>query len=610
MKIAVTNILACSDFNHEIGKGGLLGIIGNNETGKTSIAISLMSCLTRNSNSLKLTIPMMKYYLKDGADTGGAVVSMDDKNFVRWDAKSRTVQEVGSKVPTVQPGCVGGIDIITLSTTKLKTEYWEKELGIGTSIDKLEADMMPLLINWRNGDKDLAKRDFKGIVGVVETEGFDGAEKQYRSRKTQLVGAWSQSVAGVGESMRWGKAQSAEWRPQGWTSELDNTPIEEIKENISTLNEQIKVLTNTSIKRAVNKEEIQRKKDRIGDNQIAIVKASEELDRCKVQLDRSTAELSRHDTIVRSLEKTRDYFVKTIKHAKAAVILHCYKCGAENQVVAKVDSKGKKEYTLIKPDSKHNDTAIAQMKRDLAEAEEELTTAKFDRKVVYNEREKASNDYDTADIAVNNLQAEIDVLKRQIIDMENRSGKSTDEDIEKHNRELNMRKDALAEWQSCLKMKEVNAEANKIHRDILLNDNIAYRLGPKGYRADKMKETLVKVRKVAEKICKACGWPVASIADDLSLSWGGYPAVTAAKSAKWRLQAVLQLAVAFCTKCPIVLLDGGDILDDKNYQTFTGFLRDKIAGKHNISVIWCATRKPNQAELLDGWEIKEIDNGV
>lgn len=80
-----------------------------------------------------------------------------------------------------------------------------------------------------------------------------------------------------------------------------------------------------------------------------------------------------------------------------------------------------------------------------------------------------------------------------------------------------------------------------------------------------------------------------------ALALGNVPLATLSGSEQWRVGALITATIAKRAKCPLLVLDGADILDHANRRTLSGFLRNEIS-PHFRHVVLLATPKRDLAE--------------
>ena len=79
------------------------------------------------------------------------------------------------------------------------------------------------------------------------------------------------------------------------------------------------------------------------------------------------------------------------------------------------------------------------------------------------------------------------------------------------------------------------------------------------------------------------------LADDKGgLMWDGRPVQMCSESERWRAQTAMQLTIAALTGSKAVVLDRGDILDNKQRGALYVALKH-VAAKTNIAIVLCAT---------------------
>lgn len=80
-----------------------------------------------------------------------------------------------------------------------------------------------------------------------------------------------------------------------------------------------------------------------------------------------------------------------------------------------------------------------------------------------------------------------------------------------------------------------------------------------------------------------------------ALALGNVPLATLSGSEQWRVGALITATIAKRAKCPLLVLDGADILDNENRRTLSNFLRTEIA-PHFRHVLLLATPKRDLVE--------------
>ena len=563
-------------------------IFGFNEEGKTSIATAVRACLTRNSNPAGLAVPMMKHYVNDDNSDGWAMFKVDPKNFVMWNASQKSIREVGDMTPSINAGALAGIDFCALGG-KGRTDYWESVLGIGTDEELLRADMLPLLNDWREGDADLAEADMQGIIELVTADGFELAEKSFRTKARRLKAEWDANAASVGESRSWGRAIGRDWLPKGWTPEIQHQPVAAILRRQKEVKAKIDKLSRTEVRVEFKQEEVEEQERKLEalkeEKALAVREEAEKIDELKSAEKKYSEITDRAHELEDLARKARKMFSQAVNHKE----LKCPKCGQ----VLKMGAKG----NLIKGKSGPTKAEIQKLKDNAAQT----TCLRDDANNQYNSFKdvhySAEQEKTAATKFVYKLSSQIEFIEDWLKKSQSASRDGADSaEIQKQIDVLTDEAEQLGKWSGLITAKN---RADELNRTILLNENIAYRLSAKGFRAEQMQKGIVKLNKVATKICTEMRWPALVVDKDLSLSWGGRPVQLASLSARWRVNAILACAVSWISKSEVLMFDGGDILDSINYGKFVLYLKSKMVGKLGKTIIWIATEQMDHRKIFE-----------
>ena len=587
MRIEVKGVIGLKK-NFDLELDDFCVIFGFNEEGKTSIATAVRACLTRNSNPAGLAVPMMKHYVNDDNSDGWAMFKVDSKNFVMWNASQKSIREVGDATPSINSGALAGIDFCALGG-KGHTDYWESVLGIGTDEELLRADMLPLLNDWREGDADLAEADMQGIIELVTADGFELAEKSFRTKARRLKAEWDSNAACVGESRSWGRAIGRDWLPKGWTPEIQHQPVAAILRKQKEVKAQIDKLNRTEVRVEFNQEEVaeqEHKLEALKEKKSMAVQEEGEMTAAFKSAEKKWNEISRRTRELEDLaKKARQMFTQTINQKQ----LECPKCGQ----VLKLGKTGK----LIKGKSGPTKAEIQKYKDNAAQTRVLADDAGTQAKEFYTVFQSAKQDMGAATKFVEKLMSQIEFIQDWLEKSKSASRDGADSaEIQKQIDVLTDEAEQLGKWSGLITAKN---RADELNRTILLNENIAYRLSAKGFRAEQMQKGVVKLNKVATKICTEMRWPALHVDKDLSLSWGGRPVQLASVSARWRVNAILACAVSWISKSELLMFDGGDILDSPNYEKFVNYLQKKMVGKLGKTIIWIATEQLHHRQVFD-----------
>ena len=162
---------------------------------------------------------------------------------------------------------------------------------------------------------------------------------------------------------------------------------------------------------------------------------------------------------------------------------------------------------------------------------------------------------------------------------------------------------------------EREANASRSHRTAQEYDRIVNVLGPGGVRASMIAKGLGRMNAGLSSLADAAKWPQVAIAENGSITYGSAvdgaarPAALCSESARWRIQAMMQLTVAALTKSSAVVLDRADLLDRANRD---GLIRavKRVTAKCPVAVLLCTTGEPaadapwRQVRIADGRLVK------
>lgn len=100
-----------------------------------------------------------------------------------------------------------------------------------------------------------------------------------------------------------------------------------------------------------------------------------------------------------------------------------------------------------------------------------------------------------------------------------------------------------------------------LHRTIQKWDALTTALSPDGIPAEILKDALGPLQAELEGAAKATGWPVVTLTPDMEITWDGHPYQMLGRSHRWRVDAMLAVAIAVISDVKLVVLDEFDLLD-------------------------------------------------
>lgn len=180
-------------------------------------------------------------------------------------------------------------------------------------------------------------------------------------------------------------------------------------------------------------------------------------------------------------------------------------------------------------------------------------------------REVTQADKDAWDEAVNkvHLQKQVVAEIRQNLAQANEQlrlakevpaeGNATQQEVEHARNELKDAERRLHVWQ-------VKTKADRINNSIQNNIAIVQALDMTGVRQAKLADCLNGFMTVLASITTQAGWETISIDSDMAIMYGDTPYVLLSKSAQWRVNVAIQVAISKYDNSCAVLIDGADIL--------------------------------------------------
>ena len=153
--------------------------------------------------------------------------------------------------------------------------------------------------------------------------------------------------------------------------------------------------------------------------------------------------------------------------------------------------------------------------------------------------------------------------------------------------------------------------AREQHKLAMLWARVTRLLAPDGLRAEVFTEKIQGVNTTMASIARKAEWDMEiKLHDNLTTTWGGFDIRTLSGSAKWRVAGALMLAVCVLNQCPLVMLDGADVLDSTN-RTPTLLAIQRLAEVANIACVVTMTAvedeeiSPDLVTFLDDIEVQD-----
>lgn len=144
-------------------------------------------------------------------------------------------------------------------------------------------------------------------------------------------------------------------------------------------------------------------------------------------------------------------------------------------------------------------------------------------------------------------------LKAQAELQSTKEGNSTADQVEQARNALKDAERRLNVWQTKTK-------ADRLNNSIQQNIAIVQALDMTGVRQTKLASCLYEFLEQVNLITTSAGWGAINIDSDMAITYNDTPYILLSKSAQWRVNVALQVAIAVRDGSKAVLIDGADIL--------------------------------------------------
>lgn len=511
MKITIRNFRRVERADIEGGRIVLVG--GNNDNGKSSVLLGTAIAVTGWAlppGRLKKDAGRM---VRRGFDSGSVAVSVGDGAVRVGYPEAQAVFDGEIRISTIAAGLH--------KPSAMKADEMATLLGrfIGAA---------PTLDDMLNACRDAGLgADLAGKVwGAIEAEGWAKTEAKAKETGIKLKGGWEQRTG----QKRWGAKIGADWKPAGWSDDLVGTEISEA--SIIELRQRLQYARENA---AVDAHVI----DRL---QQDAAKHGEAEDTLAAALKDEIAAAAR-------VKAAQEALAALPRPQESGSDMPCPHCGAFVTLKRVSDGVSK----LMKADDvPQSADAIQKQRKAIAAAEGDLANAQ--------------QQHGSAKAAVLNAQVAVTRAKTAAADLAAAQAKGGGEDVGALAAEL-------ADREAKFVAIEAFREAAKTHKRILQNGILQEMLAPEGLRKTVMTRELDRFNAESlAPLCAAAGWPPVRIAPDMAIVWGDMEWVDLGDSARWIVDAIIQIAVARADGSALVIMDAADICDAKNRNKLFGLL--------------------------------------
>lgn len=517
LTISIRQVMAIQEADLVIGRD-IAFICGPNESGKSTISECAAAALTGNPLIRGVSAKnKLGAVVRDGYDKGSVTVKADDgATRITW--PEGKVETTGTPL-AVSRFAVGAESLGDLSPKELASALIEL-LGA----EPTEEDLTSAL-----SESGLKSETAAKVWNVTVDQGdWDGAHDRFKVRGAKIKGQWEAATHD-----RYGSAKGESWLPANWSPALAKESRDALETKIGDAKANLEKVIATQ---AVDKDALVRDQE----------KAAR---RGKVEEGIQTAR--------EGLPALQDALAAAEKHwvslptVEAATSIPCpYGCGDD----ARKECVGHM-LTVVK-DGPGYMIARAPKREALSKADAEARVKAIDKaKKLMTER-----------------QAELDVAREELAGMEadlrtiaaaeqrlqgGEGGESTPDDLNAAREAVRVAEADLDAWIS-------KDAADRYHKGIGENQAIIDVLAPDGLRRTVMMRGLATFNERLAKLSAQYGLDgkkIAQVDEDLDVRLGSRGYRFLSRGAQLTCNAILRSAVAMTTNAPLVIIDGGEVLD-------------------------------------------------
>lgn len=569
---------------------------GDNEAGKSTLAESVRFALRGLSPRVRLKGDLQKL-LHAGKNRGHIEISMDGFPIRRNIRDAKLATKATLDYPDLLVDIQLGAIEFAATDEKALRSMLNTMFRVGTPEEFIRA---------RLGAKGVTEEMMNRTLPLVRVSGFEGAATTATDEHSRAKGRW-ESIT----NERYGSKKVLDWQPdilgQPAVSEADIAALREQLTGMNTrrdaLNREIGAAAATiKLQQAAGDEDIETLTERVRTATATYAQADSELQEIQESFRSSAADVEGQ---IRQLER------QLAAAKSAATQLKCPCCGAALTmtapegiptlvqgeqstettqsvvtVTASLDETRKVQKALLQDQRR----AITEQQAVVTEANLQLSSAQaaLERRTEMDSKPKVS-------------QEDVDALAGEIA--------SLDELIEGVKANLHAKAEHNAALERAAEVKADAASAAEIAGQWA---TIAEALGngPNGIPAELVAATTKPINTAMAKLALTWGIQPCVMGSDLSFARAdGMPYFLMSKSAQWRANAMMQLALATQSPLKLVILDGWDIIQPSDRGAFVAMLEDFIEQYPDITVLAMATLKSKPMEAIPGMKFHWLNNG-
>ena len=553
MRLQISEVLGITAAGVDLEPGKVVEVIGPNEAGKSSVATCAQAVLSRTANPLDLPVSLTrKAYLRDGNKDGAALIS-DGDALVTWRPGAAEIEAPPGDALAC-PEAVGLVDFTSRRDAKERLATLQAillpppEEVIGRLRDSLANLLEPT--------------DLAGVLEVVRKRGWKPAEAVYVERMRQSKREW-----GTVTGKTYGVKVAADWRPPGWRAALDSKTSIEAEAEVTGARDAFAALNRIDAVSEAEREAALEAKGELSDLNEAVKEARDEAEAARIKRSVAQSDFGKASARVntqrgRMPAQVSKPPVVSCPHCQGALVIS----GRELRKFNEVDFEA--AVALIEEERKGEKAELDRLTLHARACEGAHLATDKEYGAAWAIYQRVKGTLDQTVLAASRATAEVDTELRQ------QALATAEAEVEERKADVKMVTEAAA--------------ATKNHESVIAYQRIVTALGPRGVRAQMVEVRLKAMNRALQVLGETAGWPQVTVTDQGDISYGGRSVPLCSESARWRVQAMMQLTIAAMTKSAAVVLDRADLLDPVNRQGLVKVV-GRVTGKLPIAVLLCST---------------------
>lgn len=487
---------------------GITLLAGKNHQGKSSICQAIAAAVCNTAIPFYSSTNPSKPVLTKTQAKGIVRAGMDKASVELWDGEKMETQVLWPKgtIQSTERYACSKVAAGLINPMELEEGTRQRFFASLLDSDPGEDDINAAL-------KDAGVM-VENIHHQLSVQGWDVLHKSYAETGARLKGQWEAHAGG-----KYGSNKAADWRPDGWRSELDAVTLEGIGTIVSQAQDAVEKAVSAL---AVDSADIERLTS-------DAAKEKEALD--KIHRAEPSRDMAKQDLEAATVAHKAIRVPSAVPCPACGVLLDIFTPGSQKHADMRTLTESKT--SAAQREEIHVSLTKAIQRLEKAEAALLLAQRPIDdAKIVYN--------------AVKGAGARLEAVKAR---------KGTQEAVD-------VARDYLRGVQADQARVRAVLETVRIGAEVASNQRIIDMLAPDGLRRQKLVQALaVFNQSQLAPLSAAASFPTVTVDEGLSVLYGGRPYYLLSESEKYRVRAVLQVAVAAIDQSPIVIMDGADILD-------------------------------------------------